>query len=80
MTVLSPPKPIPGMLDYDREAAHHDVTRGGDARASAAAEAIESLLPPAADRIADLGCGTDIVTVRMCRPSMCQSLRGFLHG
>jgi len=38
------------------------------ARASAAAEAIESLLPPEADRIADLGCGTGIVTVRMCRP------------
>jgi len=68
MTALSPPEAIPVMLDYDREAAYYDVTRGGDARASAAAEAIESLLPPAADRIADLGCGTGIVTVRMRRP------------
>jgi len=56
------------MLDYDREAADYDVTRGGDARASAAADAIETLLPPSADRIADLGCGTGIVTVRMQRP------------
>ena len=33
------------MIDYDREAARYDVTRGGDAQASAAADAIESLLP-----------------------------------
>ena len=50
MTELSRLAAIPAMLDYDREAASYDVTRGGDARASAAAEAIESLLPPAADR------------------------------
>ena len=33
------------MLDYDREAPTYDDTRGGAARATAAAEAIERLLP-----------------------------------
>ena len=33
------------MIDYGREAARYDVTRGGGAQASAAADAIESLLP-----------------------------------
>ena len=59
------------MLDYDREAARYDATRGGDARADAAADAIETLLPVAArgiTRIADVGCGTGIVTVRLLRP------------
>jgi SAM-dependent methyltransferase len=56
------------MLYYDREAACYDATRGGDARASAAADAIEGLLPPAAARIADAGCGTGIVTARLRRP------------
>lgn len=59
------------MLDYDREAARYDVTRGGDERADAAAHAIETLLPAAARdavRIADVGCGTGIVTVRLLRP------------
>ena len=58
------------MLDYDREAAHYDATRGGDARASAAAEAIEVLLRQAggAARLTDLACGTGIVTVRLARP------------
>jgi SAM-dependent methyltransferase len=59
------------VLDYDREAARYDATRGGDARADAAAGAIASLLPPAArdgGRIADVGCGTGIVTVRLLRP------------
>jgi hypothetical protein len=59
------------VLDYDREAARYDVTRGGDARADAAARAIETLLPAAARdvaRIADAGCGTGIVTVRLLRP------------
>jgi len=32
------------VLDYDREAARYDATRGGDARAGAAAQAIEVLL------------------------------------
>jgi SAM-dependent methyltransferase len=59
------------VLDYDREAAHYDATRGGDARADAAAGAIEALLPVSAGgvvRIADVGCGTGIVTVRLLRP------------
>lgn len=59
------------MLDYDREAARYDTTRGGDARAYAAAHAIETLLPAAVRdvaRIADVGCGTGIVTVRLLRP------------
>jgi ubiquinone/menaquinone biosynthesis C-methylase UbiE len=59
------------VLDYDREAACYDASRGGDARADAAANAIETLLPVAATsvvRIADVGCGTGIVTVRLLRP------------
>jgi SAM-dependent methyltransferase len=63
------------VLDYDREAARYDATRGGDARAAAAAGAIETLLrlasiesPPFPSRIVDVGCGTGIVTVRLSRP------------
>src|SRR5579859_515064 len=74
---------VTGMLDYDREAAHYDATRGGDARAGAAAGAIEALLIQAPVRgnlvrgnlvrgdlvrIADLACGTGIVTVRLAGP------------
>ena len=33
------------MIDYDRESVRNDVTRGGGAQASAAADTIESLLP-----------------------------------
>ena len=53
------------MLDYDQEAARYDATRGGDARAGAAAAAIASLLPPGTTRIVDLACGTGIVTSRL---------------
>ena len=59
------------MLDYDREAARYDATRGGDARAQAAANAIETLLTglgAAPARIVDVGRGTGIVTVRLARP------------
>jgi len=59
------------VLDYDREAAQYDATRGGDARADAAAAAIETLLSLASGDIAalaDIGCGTGIVTVRLLRP------------
>jgi len=61
----------PDVLDYDREAARYDATRGGDARADEAAGAIESLLASSAGRVArvaDIGCGTAIVTVRLLRP------------
>jgi hypothetical protein len=56
------------MLDYDREAARYDATRGGDARAEAAAEAIEKLLPRQARVVVDVACGTGIVTARLRRP------------
>jgi SAM-dependent methyltransferase len=68
------------VLDYDREALRYDATRGGDARADAAADAIERLISvglavgkaagPAVGqtRIADVGCGTGIVTLRLVRP------------
>jgi len=63
------------VLDYDREAARYDATRGGDARAGAAADAIETLLVLATGEssaapvsVADVGCGTGIVTVRLPRP------------
>jgi SAM-dependent methyltransferase len=59
------------VVDYDREAPRYDVTRGGDARADAAAGAIESLLRPGTARIADIGCGTGIITVRLLRPGRC---------
>jgi SAM-dependent methyltransferase len=56
------------VLDYDKEAARYDATRGGDARADAAAAAIIKLLPGTARRIVDLACGTGIVTVRLAGP------------
>jgi ubiquinone/menaquinone biosynthesis C-methylase UbiE len=71
---------VGGMLDYDREAAQYDATRGGQARAGAASAAIETLLrqvpvrgpasgrPAGLVRIADLACGTGIVTVRLAGP------------
>jgi ubiquinone/menaquinone biosynthesis C-methylase UbiE len=56
------------VLDYDQEAARYDATRGGDARADAAAAAIEGLLPAGPLSIVDVACGTGIVTVRLTRP------------
>jgi ubiquinone/menaquinone biosynthesis C-methylase UbiE len=60
------------VLDYDQEAARYDATRGGDARADAAAAAIEGLLQAhltdSTATIVDVGCGTGIVTVRLARP------------
>jgi len=67
------------VLDYDREAPRYDASRGGDARADAAAGAIETLisaglavgeaagLAVGQTRIADVGCGTGIVTWRLAR-------------
>lgn len=56
------------MLDYTREAGNYDETRGGDARAAVAAAAVEALLPHGARVVADLGCGTGIVTARLAAP------------
>jgi ubiquinone/menaquinone biosynthesis C-methylase UbiE len=56
------------VLDYDKEAARYDATRGGDARADAAAEAIATLLAGTAGLIVDLACGTGIVTTRLAGP------------
>ncbi len=55
------------MLDYDKEAARYDATRGGDARAGAAAVAITSLIGDAAvvRTLVDVACGTGIVTARL---------------
>ncbi|WP_329287554.1 class I SAM-dependent methyltransferase [Streptomyces sp. NBC_00691] len=58
------------MLDYETEAAHYDRTRGGVPRAAAAAEAVLSLVPPAARTLLDLACGTGLVTERLTRPGL----------
>ncbi|MFD5542481.1 hypothetical protein ACFWIJ_32855, partial [Streptomyces sp. NPDC127079] len=62
------------MLDYDEEAGVYDATRGGEARAAAAANAVLGLIPDRTGqpggssgrpgRLLDLGCGTGIVTRR----------------
>ncbi|MFC8515567.1 class I SAM-dependent methyltransferase [Streptomyces sp. NPDC057257] len=56
------------MLDYDGEAREYDASRGGEARAGAAADALQRLLPPGPCRLLDVGCGTGIVTRRLLRP------------
>ncbi|MGW4242811.1 class I SAM-dependent methyltransferase [Nocardia sp. NPDC004722] len=56
------------MLDYDAEAARYDRTRGGEARAAAAADAVRRLLPAEARTILDVACGTGIVTARLRAP------------
>jgi SAM-dependent methyltransferase len=56
------------MPNYDHQAGRYDVTRGGDARAAAAAAAVQALLPSGTTTLADLGCGTAIVTTRLGRP------------
>lgn len=53
------------MLDYSREAASYDATRGGGERADAAANAICSLIPDGATAVLDVACGTGIVTMRL---------------
>ncbi|MDQ3484615.1 MAG: SAM-dependent methyltransferase, partial [Actinomycetota bacterium] len=49
------------MLDYDEEAAHYDETRGGEARAQAAADAVNELLSAAMTTIVDVAGGTGTV-------------------
>ncbi|MFF4250359.1 class I SAM-dependent methyltransferase [Streptomyces sp. NPDC001663] len=53
------------MLDYDKEAAAYDATRGGEPRAEAAADAVLGLIPAGAERLLDVACGTGIVTRRL---------------
>src|SRR5215207_5838265 len=55
------------MLDYDAEADTYDATRGGLPRAQAAASAVAALLPAAAQRVADVGAGTGIVSAESAR-------------
>ncbi|MEU9974591.1 class I SAM-dependent methyltransferase [Streptomyces sp. NPDC051014] len=63
------------MLDYDKEAGAYDESRGGEARAAAAADAVLGLIPGPPDapgRLLDLACGTGIVTRRLAaaRPAL----------
>ncbi|MFF0162069.1 class I SAM-dependent methyltransferase [Streptomyces sp. NPDC005263] len=60
------------MLDYDKEADAYDVTRGGEPRAAAAADAVLGLVPEDARRLLDVACGTGIVTRRFAaaRPGL----------
>ncbi|MEV6850898.1 class I SAM-dependent methyltransferase [Actinoplanes sp. NPDC051411] len=55
------------MIDYDREAAVYDGTRGGEARAAAVFEAVAPLLPPRGTLL-DVACGTGIVSARFAGP------------
>jgi SAM-dependent methyltransferase len=61
---------LPVMLDYDREADAYDATRGGVPRAEAAAAAVLGLVPDRARTLLDIGCGTGLVTERLCRPGL----------
>ena len=60
------------MLDYDKEAAAYDDTRGGEPRAAAAAEALLSLVPEGTRTLLDVACGTGMVTRRLAaaRPGL----------
>ncbi|WP_330336907.1 class I SAM-dependent methyltransferase [Streptomyces sp. NBC_00557] len=60
------------MLDYDKEADAYDASRGGEARAAAAAHAVLDLIPDAPGRLLDVACGTGIVTRRLAagRPAL----------
>jgi ubiquinone/menaquinone biosynthesis C-methylase UbiE len=56
------------VLDYDFEAAHYDATRGGVARARAAATAVLELLPASCTVLVDVACGTGIVSELLAAP------------
>ncbi len=49
------------MLNYDDEASDYDRTRGGVARAAAAAAAVDELLPAGAEQLVDITGGTGLV-------------------
>lgn len=51
-------------LDYTEEAARYDATRGGEARAEAAAAAVAELVPRPG-RLVDVAGGTGIVSLRL---------------
>jgi len=53
------------VLDYDKEADAYDVSRGGEPRAAAAADAVLGLVPAQTRRLLDVACGTGIVTRRL---------------
>jgi ubiquinone/menaquinone biosynthesis C-methylase UbiE len=48
-------------FSWETEARRYDESRGGEARAQAAAEGLESLLPEGVRRLADVGGGTGII-------------------
>ncbi|MGW3247528.1 class I SAM-dependent methyltransferase [Streptomyces sp. NPDC001070] len=58
------------MLDYEKQAAIYDATRGGVPRADAAAAAVLGLIPGRAGTVLDIGCGTGLVTARLTRPGL----------
>ncbi|MFF8726426.1 methyltransferase domain-containing protein [Streptomyces sp. NPDC015171] len=60
------------MLDYDKEAGDYDLSRGGEARAEAAAQTVLGLIPQGRGRLLDVACGTGIVTRRLAaaRPGL----------
>lgn len=60
------------MLDYDKEAGDYDTSRGGEARAHEAAQAVLGLIPGKPGRLLDVACGTGIVTRRLAaaRPGL----------
>ncbi|WP_327359033.1 class I SAM-dependent methyltransferase [Streptomyces sp. NBC_01304] len=58
------------MLDYTKEAADYDETRGGVPRAEAAASAVLGLVPRATRTLLDVACGTGIVPERLARPGL----------
>ncbi|MFC5199074.1 class I SAM-dependent methyltransferase [Streptomyces kaempferi] len=53
------------MLDYEKEAAAYDASRGGEPRAEAAANAVLGLVPEDARDLLDTACGTGTVTRRL---------------
>ena len=53
------------VLDYGKEAERYDASRGGEARAAAAAGAVLGFLPEGTRRLLDVACGTGIVTRRL---------------
>lgn len=68
------------MLDYDREAARYDETRGGYPRADAAGRALCRLLPEVAPVVLDVGGGTGIVAEALTMSQRCVFVCDTSHG